>query len=68
LVTKQTRTSRRFISIPDAAELLGCHPKTLRRRVSDGTLPAYKMGHLYRLDLDEVEAAFRRIPTVDGVA
>jgi excisionase family DNA binding protein len=30
----------RLLSIANAAQVLGCHPKTVRRRIADGSLPA----------------------------
>ncbi|UNX53351.1 helix-turn-helix domain-containing protein [Georgenia sp. TF02-10] len=37
-----------------AAEHIGVHPKTLRRRIADGTLTGYRIGRMVRVDLDEV--------------
>ena len=38
--------------------------KTIRRRIADGTIPAYKCGKRpIRIRLDELEAALRQIPT-----
>lgn len=34
----------RVYSIAELAEAAGCSTKTVRRRISDGTLPAFKMG------------------------
>jgi excisionase family DNA binding protein len=62
-LAQQHRPSRRYASVPVAAEAIGCSPKTLRRRISDGTIPAYKLGRLVRVDMAEVEAAFVPIPT-----
>lgn len=55
----------KLISQADAAEYLGCSVKTIRRRISDGTLTAYRVGktHTIRLDKDEVDAILRPIPT-----
>lgn len=56
---------RHLISISQAAEYAGVHPKTIRRRISDGSLPAYRMGkRLIRVDLREVEALLRPVPSV----
>ncbi|MDR7254153.1 excisionase family DNA binding protein [Nocardioides sp. BE266] len=39
--------------------------RTIRRRISDGTIPAYQCGtRPIRIRLDELEAALRPIPTV----
>jgi excisionase family DNA binding protein len=38
--------------------------KTIRRRIADGTIPAYQCGRrLTGIRLDELEAALRRIPS-----
>ena len=53
-------------SIQEAASHVSVHPDTIRRRISSGDLKAYRLGkRLIRIDLDEVEALFRSIPTVE---
>jgi len=47
-----------------AAEYAGTSVKTLRRRISDGVLPGYKLGRNLFVDLNDVDAMFQRIPTV----
>jgi len=55
---------RRLGSIADAAELAGVNPKTIRRRIADGTLNGYRVGpRLIRVDLAELDALLRPIPT-----
>lgn len=67
--TKNMRHSRRLAKISDAAELASCSVVTIRRRIADGSLPAYRLGpRLLRVDLDELEAALRRVPTARGGA
>lgn len=71
--TKQTRVSPRiprqrvlpvYLSIDDAAEMMSLSTKTIRRRISDGSIPAYRCGRRnIRIRLDELEAAFRRLPS-----
>lgn len=40
--------------------------KTIRRRISDGTIPAYHCGNRpIRIKLDDLEAALERIPAVN---
>jgi len=51
---------RRLLSIREAAELTGVHPVTIRRRIDDGRLPAYRSGQrLIRVRSDEVLDLFR---------
>jgi excisionase family DNA binding protein len=48
----------RFISLPDAAAMLGVHTDTLRRFISEGRIPGYRLAgksHI-RLKVSDVEA------------
>jgi excisionase family DNA binding protein len=49
---------RATMGIPDAAIRLGVNPRTVRRYIESGKLPAYRIGgHGYvRLNADDVEA------------
>jgi len=47
----------RLIRPQDAAAVLGCSPRTLRRRVADGTLPVQRLGRLVRFDPADLLAA-----------
>ena len=50
----------RLMGIAEAAEYANVHPSTLRRRIADGQLPAYRVGpKLLKVDLDDVEALIR---------
>ena len=61
--------STHYLSIADAAARCGVHPKTLRRRIADGSLTAYRLGpQLIRLDPAEVDGLLRPIPTAGFVA
>ena len=52
-----------FLSIADAASLLNVNPRTVRRRIADGSLTGFRVGpSLIRLDPAEVEALLRPIP------
>lgn len=58
---------RRLVSIAVAAEQCGVNPKTIRRRIADGSLAGYRMGkRLIRVDLDELDQLLRPIPTANG--
>lgn len=62
-----TRTTRRLASISEAAEYAACNPRTIRRRIADGSLSGYRMGaRLIRVDLNELDAFLRRIPAAGG--
>ncbi len=51
-----------YVSLEEAAEMMSLSTRTIRRRISDGTIPAYQCGRRsIRLRLDELESALRRI-------
>ena len=54
-----------LVTLAAAAEIAAVNPKTIRRRIADGTLAGYRIGpRLLRVDLNEVEAKLlRRIPS-----
>jgi excisionase family DNA binding protein len=54
-----------WVTIAAAAQRLGLSTKSIRRRIADGTLPAYRVGpRLIRLDLLDVDRLMLRpIPT-----
>ena len=53
-----------YLSLEQAAEVMSLSVKTIRRRIADGTIPAYQCGRRpIRIRLDELEAALRRIPS-----
>ena len=59
----KTHTLRRLVALKDAAEYASVSPKTIRRRIADGTLTGYRLGpRLLRVDLNELDAQFRPIP------
>ncbi|GAB3758810.1 hypothetical protein GCM10027599_26710 [Yimella radicis] len=65
-----SRTPRRQLAtIPDAAEYACVSTKTIRRRIASGDLTGYRMGpRLLRVDLDELDALLKPIPTARGGA
>jgi len=69
-VSKPTPTAapaRHLVSVADAAEYVGCTDKTIRRRVSEGALTAYRFGpRMLRVDLAELDAMLRPIPTAEN--
>jgi len=53
-----------YLSLDQAAEVMSLSVKTIRRRIADGTIPAYQCGRRpIRIRLDGLEAALRRIPS-----
>lgn len=62
-------SSTTFETIAEAASRLHVSPKTVRRRIADGHLTAYRVGpQLIRLDPAEVDALLRPIPTAGSAA
>lgn len=52
----------KYISLAEAADLLGCTDRTIRQMCADGRLKAYKLGARFvRLRVDEIEAALQPI-------
>jgi excisionase family DNA binding protein len=58
---------RRLVAVQGAADYAGVHPRTLRRWIAAGLLTGYRAGpKLLRVDLDELDAMLRPIPTAGG--
>ena len=54
---------RRFVSQDAAAERWGVSVDTIRRMISSGKITGYRLNNrIIRVDLAEVDAAFRPIP------
>jgi excisionase family DNA binding protein len=51
-----------YLSLADAATYTDLSVKTLRRRIADGTLPAYRTGRLIKIRRDDLDVLFRQIP------
>lgn len=57
---------RRLSSIPGAAQYAAVSTKTIRRRISDGTLTGYRFGaRVIRVDLNELDGLLRPIPSAN---
>jgi excisionase family DNA binding protein len=53
-----------FVSLDQAARLVGLNKRTLRRRVAQGVLPAYRSGpRVIRIKVADLEKLWQRIPT-----
>lgn len=62
--TPQAATPRQYESLAQAAARTGVSVRTLRRRVAEGRLTAYRCGpRLLRVAADEVDALMRPVPT-----
>ncbi len=60
---------KRLASIETAAAYIDTSPRTIRRSIAEGRLTGYRFGkRLIRVDLNELDAALRPIPTVGGAA
>ena len=58
---------KRFASVQIGAQYSGLSEKTLRRYIADGRLTGYRLGaRLLRIDLNELDALFKAIPTAGG--
>ena len=63
----KTQTARRLAPLNTAADYADVHPRTLRRRIADGSITGYRMGpRIIRVDLNEVDALLTPIPTVEA--
>jgi excisionase family DNA binding protein len=49
-----------YLTIPEAASLLKCHPSTVKRMLSDGQLTRLKVRRGTRIDPQELEAVLRQ--------
>ncbi|WP_312856201.1 helix-turn-helix domain-containing protein [Nocardioides pelophilus] len=53
-----------YLTLAEAAELMSVSVKTLRRRIADGTLPAYRCGRrVIRVRVADLEQVLHRIPS-----
>lgn len=62
--------ARRYASLEAAGTYLGTSQRTIRRIVARGDLVGYRLpgSRLIRVDLNEVDAMLRRIPTAGDAA
>lgn len=55
---------KQYLSVAEFAQLSGVHPRTVRRRIADGTIRAYRFGpRVIRIDPADLDAAFAEIPS-----
>jgi excisionase family DNA binding protein len=50
-----------LLTIPEVAALLNVHEITVRRMVKSKTLPAYRVGKVYRFRREEIDAYLRSV-------
>ena len=56
-----------LLTIETAADMLAVHPRTIRRYISSGDLPAYRIGpRQIRVRTSDVDALLVPIPTAGG--
>lgn len=68
MATIKTITPRRLVPLAGAAEYASVHPRTLRRRIADGSLTGYRLGpRVIRVDLNEIDQLLAPVP-VGGVS
>ena len=61
---KSATPARHLVSINQAADYASVNPRTIRRRIADGTLTGYRLGSkTIRVDLLELDALLRPIPS-----
>lgn len=57
-------TGSEYSDLKKAADYLGCSIDTLRNRIEDGSLPAYRFGgRLIRVKKSDLEKLFHLIPS-----
>ena len=60
-------STSKLLSLAQAAELLGLSTRTIRRRIANGQLPAYRSGRkVIRIKSTDLDRIFRRIPSARG--
>ena len=68
-MASKSRNRPRYAKIPVAAEYAGVCSKTIRRRISDGSLTGHRFGQrLILVDLDELDGLMRPIPSAGKAA
>lgn len=65
-INPNPRVEAEYISLREAARIYGVSVDSLRRRISEGVLPAVKSGYrLIRVRITDLDRVFRPMPTVD---
>lgn len=58
-----TRRPAQLLSLTDAAEAVGVSPRTIRRRIADGSLRAYRVGRVIRINPDDLAELLEPMPS-----
>lgn len=60
--------AQKYLTLHDAAEEYGVSQRTIRRRIADGSLPAYRMtgSRLIRIKAADLDRLLTPIPTSGG--
>jgi len=67
--TRTLGAHKRHMTLKEAAEFYGVSERTLRRRIAEGKLPAFRVGpRSIRVTAEDVAALATRIPTTDPAA
>ena len=56
--------TEQWLDLHGAAEVLGISTRTVRRRIADGSLPAYKAGHFIRISRTDIDEMIRSTPVL----
>jgi excisionase family DNA binding protein len=56
---EETMTTRRAVTVMEAAQTLGVSRVHAYRLVADGTLPSFRLGRTVRIPADAIEAMLR---------
>jgi excisionase family DNA binding protein len=49
----------KMVSVGEAAEVVGVHPKTLGRLIRNGEVPAVRVGRQWRIRLSDLEPGYQ---------
>lgn len=66
--SQPTTVPRTWATLPEAAAYVGLSAKTLRRRIAEGRLPAYRFGGraTLRVKYEDLDAQMQLLPTAGG--
>jgi excisionase family DNA binding protein len=60
-------SGREYLSVGEAAELLGVNPKTVRAEIARGRLPAVQVGRVIRIRRDHIDERLAVEPELPDV-